>query len=324
MDVTVEKLLAGDRKVLARMITRIESRDPSVAKLMEEIYEHAGSAHIIGITGPPGAGKSTLTDKLIAAYRLRGLCVAVVAIDPSSPFSGGALLGDRVRMGQHAIDQKVFIRSVGSRGSQGGLSRATGEIVGLMSAAGFDVVIVETVGVGQTELDIMDLADTVIVVFVPESGDVVQTMKAGLTEIADVFVVNKSDRDGADAIVRELRMMIEIAPPCDFMKPVITTVAIKSLGIDDLMEALDEHKNYLACKTRDDDEAGHRRISRFIDILSGIFQDRINQLVKSESDMGAVVREVYAGELNPYTAARRILENPELITELVIPERVDH
>ncbi|MCZ7585770.1 MAG: methylmalonyl Co-A mutase-associated GTPase MeaB [Deltaproteobacteria bacterium] len=201
----VKRLLAGERRALARMISLVEARAVDVATVMSEIYPATGRAAILGFTGPPGAGKSTLVDKVTILLREREMTVGVLAIDPSSPFSGGALLGDRIRMHRHFGDDGVFIRSLGTRGSHGGLSRATRDAARLMDAAGFDVVIVETVGVGQTELDIMELARTTTVVLVPESGDVVQTMKAGLTEIADIFVVNKSDRQGSDAIFSRTR-----------------------------------------------------------------------------------------------------------------------
>ena len=215
----LEKLLErfdrGDKVALARLITLIENHAPERNAVIERIYSKTGHAHIVGITGPPGAGKSTLVNVMIAKYRALGKQVAVLAIDPSSPFSGGAVLGDRVRMTDHYKDTGVYIRSISSRGSHGGLSRAAREITKLLDAFGHDIIIIETVGVGQTELGIMDLADTTVVVTVPEGGDAVQVMKAGLNEIADVFVVNKADRDGADRIKAELELNVHLRPPAD-------------------------------------------------------------------------------------------------------------
>ena len=210
LDSLLDRFLLRDRVALARLITLVENRAAEVSAVMERIYSRTGHAYVIGITGAPGAGKSTLVNRLIAKYRAQDKLVAVLAIDPSSPFSGGAVLGDRVRMTDHYKDPGVYIRSLSSRGSHGGLSRAAREIVKLLDAFGHDVIIIETVGVGQTELSVMDLADTTVVVTVPEGGDGVQVMKAGLNEIADLFVVNKADRDGADRIKAELELNVHL------------------------------------------------------------------------------------------------------------------
>src|SRR5579872_1224703 len=246
----LEKLLErfdrGDKVALARLITLIENHAPERNAVIERIYAKTGHAHIIGITGPPGAGKSTLVNVMIAKYRALGKQVAVLAIDPSSPFSGGAVLGDRVRMTDHYKDAGVYIRSISSRGSHGGLSRAAREIVKLLDAFGHDVIIIETVGVGQTELGIMDLADTTVVVTVPEAGDAVQVMKAGLNEIADIFVVNKADRDGADRIKAELELNVHLRPSDGRWRPlVVMTQAANDVGIDALMAAIARHGEYL-------------------------------------------------------------------------------
>jgi LAO/AO transport system ATPase len=209
--VLVERMLKGDRLALARLITQVENRSPAVPAIMKTVYPRAGAAYVAGITGPPGAGKSTVVDRLTAHLRADGSTVGIVAVDPSSLFTGGAVLGDRIRMQGHALDPGVFIRSMATRGSLGGLARATGEVIKLLAAFGHDWVLVETVGVGQTELDIMKLADTTVVVLVPESGDAIQTMKAGLMEAADVFAVNKADRAGAPALMAELKFAAHLA-----------------------------------------------------------------------------------------------------------------
>jgi LAO/AO transport system kinase len=208
---TVAAIRGGDCRAIARSISLVERDDPARLAMLKVLHAHTGQAHIIGITGPPGAGKSTLTDKIIAELRQRGRRVAVLAIDPSSPFTGGAILGDRIRMQRHALDEGVFIRSLATRGHLGGLSRATSEAVRILDAAGYDTVIIETVGVGQSEVDIVRLADTVVLVAVPGMGDDIQTIKAGIMEIGDIFCVNKADRDGAERVVREIRAMLETA-----------------------------------------------------------------------------------------------------------------
>lgn len=321
----IEKLVKGiknkNRRALARLITLVESRHPGLAQAMGDLYNLTGQANIIGITGPPGAGKSTLTDKLITGFREQDKSVGVVAIDPSSPFSGGALLGDRVRMMQHASDKEVFIRSMGSRGSYGGLSRATREITGLMDAFGFDVIIVETVGVGQTELDVMDLADTVVVTFVPESGDVVQTMKAGLTEIADIFIVNKADRDGADYMVRELEQMVEYNPDPEWPIPVLKTVAVKNEGVERLIETLQAHRNYREKSKQDPGALERLRINRFADIFAGLLSDTLIDGEGLNGEMKNLLQEVRKGIINPYAAAQKIMEDPELISKLADPDK---
>src|SRR5436190_147692 len=203
-DRMIERMLGGDRLALARLITQIENRTAALPAIMRTVYPRAHGAYVVGVTGPPGAGKSTVVDRLTARLRAEGATVGVVAVDPSSPFTGGAVLGDRIRMQAHTLDPGVFIRSMATRGAFGGIARATGQVVKLLAAFGFDWILIETVGVGQTELDIMKLADTTIVVLVPEAGDAVQAMKAGLLEAADVFVVNKADRPGAPALMAEL------------------------------------------------------------------------------------------------------------------------
>src|SRR5216683_1181155 len=263
----LDRFAQHDRLALARLITLVENRAAEVSLVMEQIYAQTGRAAIIGVTGAPGAGKSTLVNRLIAKYRAQNKLVAVLAIDPSSPFSGGAVLGDRVRMTDHYRDQGVYIRSLSSRGHHGGLSRAAREIVKLLDAFGHDIVILETVGVGQTELSVMDLAESTVVVTVPEGGDGVQVMKAGLNEIADLFVVNKADRDGADRIKAELELSVHLRPAGGWRPLVVMTQAAADVGIDGLVSAIERHREYRQAN-RDPAREQERRAHEFIEVLT--------------------------------------------------------
>jgi LAO/AO transport system kinase len=315
LDQLLDRFEAADKVALARLITLIENRAAEVSRVMERIYAKTGHAHIIGVTGPPGAGKSTLINRLIAKYRTLDKQVAVVAIDPSSPFSGGAVLGDRIRMTDHYKDSGVYIRSLSTRGSHGGLSRAAREIVKLLDAFGHDVIIVETVGVGQTELAVMNVAHTTIVVTVPEGGDAIQVMKAGLNEIADIFVVNKADREGADRVKAELELNVHLRPSGGWRPPVLLTQAAHDKGLDELVATLANHFDYLRSHP-DPAVESERRTREFLDVLAGQLEERA---IRSLADGGAkeVMAEVRAGHLNPYSAARQLIENREAIGELL-------
>jgi len=318
IEALVERMQAGDRVALARLMTLVENRAPGLPLLMSRIYPQAGRAHVVGITGPPGAGKSTLTDRITAHRRAAGARVGIVAVDPSSPFSGGAVLGDRIRMQTHFLDPGVFIRSLASRGSHGGVARATRDVTRLLDAFGMEQVIVETVGVGQTELDVMRLADTTVVVLVPEAGDAVQVMKAGLLEIADVFVVNKADRDGAERMKSELVQMLHLRPASPWHIPVLLTQAATDVGIDELLVALDEHRATLADDAERERRIRIRRESELLDILEEELRRRLERRLGNGADgLGPVLDAVRGGTLDPYSAALRILEDASTLEELV-------
>jgi len=311
-----------DRLALARLITLVENRSAEVSDVMEQIYGRLGNAYIVGITGAPGAGKSTLVNQLIVKYRAQDKLVAVLAIDPSSPFSGGAVLGDRVRMTDHYRDTGVYIRSLSTRGHHGGLSRAAREIVKLLDAFGNNVIIIETVGVGQTELSVMDLADTVVVVTVPEGGDGVQVMKAGLNEIADLFVVNKADRDGADRIKAELELSVHLRPGEGWRPPVLLTQAANDIGIDALVEAIGRHAEYSKAH-QDAGRESDRRAREFAEVLTAELEERAERSLQNGKGDGVrrLLDEVREGRVNPYSAARQLIESPQAIAELLQRER---
>ena len=307
----------GDVRALARLITLVENRAAEVSSVMERIYAKTGRAYVIGVTGAPGAGKSTLVNQLISKYRAQDKIVAVLAIDPSSPFSGGAVLGDRIRMTDHYRDAGVYIRSLSTRGHHGGLSRAAREIVKLLDAFGYGIIIIETVGVGQTELSVMDLADTTIVVTVPEGGDGVQVMKAGLNEIADLFVVNKADRDGADRIKAELELNVHLRPSEGWRPTVLLTQASSGAGIDALITAITRHGEYQH-EHRDPDRERERRAHEFAEVLTVEMEERTARALQNgAASTQAIMNEVRQGVLNPYSAARRIIEDRTAVAELL-------
>ncbi|HSG30690.1 MAG TPA: methylmalonyl Co-A mutase-associated GTPase MeaB [Thermodesulfobacteriota bacterium] len=303
----IDKMLKGDRAALARLISKVENNRQSASSIIRSINHQTANAYVIGITGPPGAGKSTFVSSLTALFRKRGSKVGIIAVDPTSPFTGGAVLGDRIRMQDHSVDKDVFIRSIGSRGSQGGLSKATAQIVKLYDAFGFDIVIIETVGVGQTELDIIKIADTVIVILVPESGDVVQTMKAGLMEIADIFLVNKSDRQGADKICREIKSITSLSQREDKWNiPVLLTAASKNDGIKEVKDSVVKHMYFRMKHNLASEKLEKQREEELIKIVREALDNRLFSKMQ-DSDIKKVVKSVREGQLDPYQAAEKIV-----------------
>lgn len=300
----VDRALRGHRAAIAKLISLVEDGGRGLGEAMQALYRHTGNAYSVGITGAPGAGKSTLTEKLVGRGRQDELKIGVLAIDPSSPFSGGALLGDRVRMQSHATDENVFIRSMATRGHLGGLSLATPEAVRVLDAVGNDLILIETVGVGQAEVEITDACDTTLVVVNPGWGDAVQAAKAGLMEIADVFVVNKADRAGAKDAVRELRQMLEIAHG-EWMPDIVSTVANKGEGIDQLWDAIQKHRAY-------QENAGileQRRRRRVVRELKEIVAERFRSRIESENRdlLEKLADDVAARRTDPYAAADQLV-----------------
>lgn len=338
MDIAKE-LLAGNRLALSRAITAIENEYPEANDIMKELYTHTGHAYVVGITGPPGAGKSTMTDKIARAYRKKGMTVGIVAVDPSSPFTGGAILGDRIRMDDLTLDKGVFIRSMGTRGSLGGLSHKTADVVKAMDAFGKDIIIVETVGVGQSEVDIVKAADTTMVILIPGMGDDIQAIKAGILEIGDLFVINKSDLDGADKVVREINMMLDLdagsmriaktatqkaledqfhhlsvapkaeeAAPGYWRPPVHKVVAMQNEGIEELVELVGKHRAFI----EENGELMRRRTKRAKDEMLDILNARINYRIKRQivenGRLDAYVESFRKHETDPYTVVGELME----------------
>lgn len=304
----VEKMLTGDQRALARLVSAVERQAAEVPEIMQRITPSLGGAYCVGITGPPGAGKSTLTDRLTAYARQQGKTVGIIAVDPTSPFSGGAILGDRIRMQQHYLDAGVYIRSMASRGHHGGLSRAAKGVIKLLDAFGKDLIIVETVGVGQTELDIVAAADMTLLILVPESGDAIQTIKAGIMEIADLFVINKADRDGAERLQRDLQMMLHVRHAADaWQPPVLKTQAHQDIGIAELYETITAQRRELS---ETGQLAARRQQNRRQELLDLLQQQLMATLMAQFEDGEAysgLLELVVEGAVDPYTAAQQML-----------------
>jgi LAO/AO transport system kinase len=298
----------GDPRALARLVSLVEDSSPQLRPIMQAIAPLAGQAHVVGLTGSPGVGKSTVAGALVRHYRDHGHRVGVLAVDPSSPFTGGALLGDRVRMQEHATDDQVFIRSMASRGHLGGLARATPQALRILDAVGFELVLVETVGVGQAEVEIASLADTVLVVVAPGLGDSIQAAKAGILEIADLFAVNKSDRPGAQEVIRDLRTMLAMASygPDDWKPPLVPTAAASGEGIADLAAAIDRHRGWLAGSGRLLARRQARAGEEISAIALGELRRRAGQL-PGASRLDELAERVCAGKLDPYSAADELI-----------------
>ena len=317
----VQGMLDGDRRALARLLTLLEQDPSQRAAIGSAVHGHASGAYVIGITGPPGAGKSTIADGLVRIFRETGARVGVLAVDPSSPFSGGAILGDRVRMRRHYLDRGVFIRSVATRGDQGGLSHVVPAAIRLLDAFGMDVVIVETVGVGQTELDVTSTADTVVVTLVPEAGDSVQAMKAGLMEIGDIFVVNKADRPGADRAASDIRTALALGNPgAEWNAPVVMTQAHRGQGLQELHDKVQEHRASLERTSGErtsglDSRRGHRLQREFEAALREVVTSELDRMISSDGALSELAARVQSGELDPYAAVAEATRNRHLAFE---------
>ena len=302
------RLLAGDRRVLSRVISQLERGDPAASQVLKTIDPRTGGAYTVGVTGPPGAGKSTIADRLTRLLRQEELTVGIMGVDPSSPFSGGALLGDRIRMQRHYLDPGVFIRSVASRGQSGGLPRIVKGMVRLLDAAGIDVVLVETVGVGQSELGIMGVADTVLVTMVPESGDAIQTLKAGIMEIADIYLVNKADREGANQMAAAIRAMLHTAPtPQAWDPPVLMANAQSGEGIEELWAKVQEHRQFLTSSSQLAHRRTQRRKQEFLETVEEELARRLKMFVGADPDLAATLEQVAGKQADPYSSAMDFL-----------------
>ncbi len=301
-------VLAGRPRSIGRAISEVERDSDVVPEILRHLYPHTGRARILGITGPPGAGKSTLVQRLAQAYRRAGRTVGIVAVDPSSPFTGGAILGDRIRMTEIYTDPGVFIRSMATRGALGGLARATSDAADVLDAAGFQMVLIETVGVGQDEVDVVRAADTTAVVLVPGLGDDIQAIKAGILEIADVFIVNKAEREGADRAVAELAMMLDFSPDGGWRPPIVRTSAPSAAGVPEAIEALEAHGRHLAGSAEGARRRSVRARSRLLALLEGRFRRTVEARAPEPHGLEEAVAAVTARREDPYSAAARLFD----------------
>ncbi|MBU7013281.1 MAG: methylmalonyl Co-A mutase-associated GTPase MeaB [Theionarchaea archaeon] len=304
----VDRLLAGDRRACARLITLVENEAPEAQQALKEIHPHTGKAHVIGVTGPPGAGKSSLVDKLTQYYREQGKTVGVIAVDPSSPFTGGALLGDRIRMQERSTDPGVFIRSMGTRGHMGGLALTTKDAIKILDAFGKDIILVETVGTGQDEIDIIRAADTVLVVTMPSLGDDIQAIKAGILEIGDIFVVNKADLDFVDKAVMELEMMLDFNSGKGWRPPVVRTVANMGGGIEELAEAIQAHIEYLKKEGLYEEKRRLKVEMELLEVLNRRVVKEVLEKAKKTNEFDRLVDLILERETDCYSAAETLLQ----------------
>jgi len=310
-----DRILNGEILAASRLMRDIDDEIESSILELKALYPHTGRAHTIGITGPPGAGKSTLVDKMTVAFRKRSQTVGIIAIDPTSPFSGGAILGDRIRMQQHSTDEGVFIRSLATRGQLGGISRSTYDIIKVMDAMGKDVIVVETVGVGQDEVDIVNAANTSVVVLVPGLGDGIQAMKAGILEIADIFVINKCDKDGSDRLEQELRMLLEMKPERDarWDVPIYRTEAFKGIGIEELVAGIQAHQQMLHREGAIQQRKETQIRTEFLNILQSSLMKKIVQKFNQSGELDQIVAKIAARSVDPYSVVDGIIQ--ELVTD---------
>ena len=302
------RLLAGDRRALARAISLVEDNDPAGWELVKAIYPRTGNARVVGLTGAPGAGKSTLINAMTTAERARGNTIGVLSIDPSSPFTHGALLGDRIRLTEHFLDPGVFIRSMANRGALGGLAEAALQAALLIDAAGRDIVLLETVGVGQAEVDVINHADTVVLVLIPGSGDSIQALKAGIMEIPDVIVVNKADHPLTETLVREVRAVLALGPREGWVPPIVKTEAVHDKGIDELIEKLDEHRAYIEAEGTLVERRKRNLRSEVLAIATGRLRRDLEDRIEATPEFADLLQQVSERKIDPASAASQILE----------------